>query len=361
MQGKRRKRVIPAVTAGILLMISSAGASEIVIPEGTQRIEEEAFANCGAVHAVVIPDSVTEIGRDAFLNCGEALLIRAGEGSAGAQYAMDNRLDYMAGTEYRALIIAQNYTGTVNALQGPMNDQKAMAWCLRELNTTPYSVTTETNLTPDEIDSAIGDCFAGADSNDVSLFYYSGHGETDGSLVGADRQFSLLTPDALRAALDRVPGRKVIIVDACYSGKLIEPEDGDDTLNKSPASGDAGPAAFVNAFQSAFQQRKRGALNSSSYYVITAARAAETSMEGYVSSGSSGTWIGYFTYEFCLGCGWNGVTNKPCSLAADANGDNAVSIQEAFNYASSAALSRNPYQHAAVWPAGCKWFAPVRK
>ena len=361
MRGNGTTRAVAALAAGIILAAGNAGASEIVIPVGTRTIEAEAFAGCGSVRTVVIPDSVTEIGEDAFLDCSEAVLIRAGAGSAGAAYARDHQLDYMAGTEYRALIIGQDYTGTENELNGPVNDRQAVVACLGALTTTNYSVIdVRANLSPEGITDAIGSCFAGADSNDVSLFYYSGHGETDGSLMGADSGFSPLTPAALRAALDQVPGRKIVIVDACNSGKLIEGENGGDSLNRASGE-DAGAASFVNAFQAAFRTRTRGALNSGSYFVITAARGTEYSMEGTIKSGGMAAVMGYFTYGFCLGCGWNGVTGAAGSLRADANGDEAVSVGEAFSWAAGIARTYNSGQHAVAWPEDCRWFAPFRK
>lgn len=94
--------------------------------------------------------------------------------------------------------------------------------------------------------------------------------------------------------------------------------------------------------------------------MITAAREYEESEEGYISSGGNGRIMGYFSYNFCLGLGLNGVTMRKDALNADRNGDDAVSIQEAYAWAAQNALAMNAGQHAAVWPSGCGWFAPFR-
>lgn len=296
------------------------------------------------------------------------MLIRAGAGSTATEYAKANRIDYIAGAEYRALIIVQTYPGTAEELAGPAGDERAVSWCLRNLSVTPFSVRTEENLSPDEMISAIGSCFAAADSNDISLLYYSGHGEPDGSLLGADAAFSKLTPQQLRAALDNVPGRKVVIVDACYSGKLIAEEEetggalrSGKTGNTAADASGSGPDCFVNAFQNAFRSRLRGALNSDLYFVITAAAETEMSMENYVSSGSGRAYMGVFTFGFCQGCGWDSPLNQTCELLADRNGDRAVSIREAYEYARSVAQTYYNRQSAAVWPEDCRWFAPFRR
>ena len=59
------------------------------------------------------------------------------------------------------------------------------------------------------------------------------------------------------------------------------------------------------------------------------------------------------------GCGYDGVAYRAGSLGADRNGDNAVSIQEAYTYANNLASTYGD-QEAMVWPSGCRWFAPFR-
>ena len=78
-----------------------------------------------------------------------------------------------------------------------------------------------------DLQSAIGNAFAGADGDDVSLVYLCTHGLYDRIsyaplLVLSDgtREESLTAP-ALKEALDAVPGRKILILDACNSGAFI--------------------------------------------------------------------------------------------------------------------------------------------
>ena len=344
----RKKRI------GIMLCIlffacaGTALCEEIVIPSGTAEIQEEAFYGCASVNRITVPDSVTTIGEEAFTGCGEALLIVAEPGSAAAEYAVSHRIDCNAGTQYRALLICQTYPGTYNELEGPAADRQAMQGCLEASG---FSVRSESNLSAEEMTDAIRTTFSAADRYDVSLLYYSGHGDTGGNLLGADEAFTLLSPNDLRAALDSVPGRKVIIVDACYSGKLIE----EDAPRLRSAQSGAGQ--FVNAFQSAFRPRLRGALNAEEYFVITAAQGNEASLE----AGIEGKAMGLFTYGFCLGCGWDSTADSQSSLAADANGDRAVSIHEAFEFARVIPGRFHADQTAAVWPADCRWFAPFRR
>jgi len=40
-----------------------------IIPEGTTKIERDAFWGCENLRSVIIPDTVTEIGESAFRGC----------------------------------------------------------------------------------------------------------------------------------------------------------------------------------------------------------------------------------------------------------------------------------------------------
>ena len=46
-----------------------------IIPEGTTKIDNEAFWYCGELVSVIIPDGVTEIGEYAFCGCSNLVKI----------------------------------------------------------------------------------------------------------------------------------------------------------------------------------------------------------------------------------------------------------------------------------------------
>ena len=81
----------------------------------------------------------------------------------------------------------------------------------------------------EDLKSAVHQAFRGADENDVSLFYISTHGvypkgKMNGKaalvLSDGEREY-LLTAEEMYAVLSPVPGKKVLILDACHSGALI--------------------------------------------------------------------------------------------------------------------------------------------
>ena len=288
---------------------------------------------------------------------------------------------------YRALLIGNTYTGESNELPGCENDVDGMRTMLGRMTATPYSVTVKKNIRAEEILSSISSTFGNASYNDVSLFYYSGHGANslgaDGNptsyhaaLVGTFQTYVSIA--RLKTELDKIPGKKVIIIDACHSGQFIA-RDGTMTQVSSSAfnsqvvnlfanddqlSGDVSRTAVVLAADGsellseeapAFIDRA-GDTNfaKSGYYVITACRSEEKSVStGYDSNGDGkiDRYFGLFTYGLCYGNGWNLARNSAISsMNADLNKDSKVTLYEAYVYAKVMAQSHNPNQTAQIWP-----------
>lgn len=288
---------------------------------------------------------------------------------------------------YRALLIGNTYTGESNELPGCENDVDGMRTMLGRMTATPYSVTVKKNIRAEEILSSISSTFGNASYNDVSLFYYSGHGANsvgaDGNptsyhaaLVGTFQTYVSIA--RLKTELDKIPGKKVIIIDACHSGQFIA-RDGAVTQVSSSAfnsqvvnlfanddqlSGNVNRTAVVLAADGsellseeapAFIDRA-GDTNfaKSGYYVITACRSEEKSVStGYDSNGDGkiDRYFGLFTYGLCYGNGWNLARNAAISsLNADLNKDSKVTLYEAYVYAKVMAQSHNPNQTAQIWP-----------
>ena len=351
----RRALACLALCAALLCTGPALAQGGFVLPTGLTALGAESFAGCAGLTEIIIPSSVTELGGDCFADCGEALLIHCEPGSAAHAYALEHGVDYDAETVCRALVISENYTGTGRELYGPSSDARAVRFCLETQRGRPFDVTHRSNLTAAEILSGAASAFAGATEQDISLFYFSGHGDSDGQLIGSDD--AGVYPDELRAVLDAVPGRKIVIIDACYSGVWV-PDSG------FPASARFaqldGAASFAEDFVNAFSGFRVARGVPGDYYVIAAARDTEKSREIPISSGGLTRVMGCFTYTLCLGCGWNGVTSRTVSPAADANGDGAVSLAEAWAYAGREAHALNEGQTAQTNAENCFSFAPFR-
>ena len=368
-------KLLSAVLA-LLLCVSPAAAETLTLPASLTRIEDYAFADDTAIHTAVVPTGVESIGEGAFSGCANLgwitlpatavslgdgflsgcaadLLIRTEAGSAACAYAQNASVDYQAGTIYRALLIGQTYpNGSYPSLKGPPNDTAAMQRVLTMFPDTYYTVNRVSNLTANGMLAAISQTFGAATAQDVSLFYYSGHGKratdsTQGVLVGSDGS-STLSATTLREALDRIPGRKIVIIDACYSGSLL-------TARGETKGGDSFSAEdFTASFISAFSRRTRSNLSADSYFVMTASSSDEQSYETLFNS----TYMGIFTYQMLMGCGYHYPTDSVLSVAADSNGNDVLTLNEVFQYAANAVQNN---QHAQVYPTGCEWFGILRK
>jgi len=320
--------------------------TEVVIPEGVRSLGARAFAGCASILEVMVPSTVESIGEDCFDGCSEALLISCAPGSAALGYARSHGFDYDADTVCCALVIGQSYVGTGYELAGTINDTRAVAACLSAQEHRPFEVTQRSNLTAAELLGSAAEVFAGATDRDISLFYYSGHAGAQGELLGADGES--ISPSELRAVLDMVPGRKLVIIDACYSGNWV---------SDAAAVCSDGGGNFTDAFMQAFFVRTRSI---GEYYVIASARAYEESWEKPISSGNQKKTMGCFTYSFCVGCGWDGVADCKVDKAADKNDDGAVSVAEAFEYAYAKTKAMYMGQHPQTNAADCRSFAPFR-
>lgn len=345
------------------------GVRAVELSDGIETIGDGAFSAMPALSRITIPETVVSIGSNILEGCKDAALVMCAPGSAAMRYAVANRLDYEADTTCRALLIAQVYEGNTyyKPLPGADFDAESFAKCLKAFTGRRFQTTICTELTTDGINDAILSTFADAREQDISLFYYAGHGSVGGNLVGTDNKY--YSPAMLRQALDAVPGRKIIIIDACYSGALItEDEAGTEAaatnmVGRSASNADA-LSDFDSDFIAAFRRwLPRSVFNPSSYFVLTAASDTQESWGNVaiLPDGEVG-YVGVFTNILCKGCGWDELGERTIALAADADHDAAVSIEELYQYIKAEVTWPDEVyrQDVQVYPSNCAWFAPFR-
>ena len=247
---------------------------------------------------------------------------------------------------YRALLIGQSNYISLSDLHGAEDAANVSSLLANlDMDGKKYITTKKTNQTAAQILSAIPAAFAGAGSNDISLFYYSGHGdnstsETAGSLAGIDS--APVLPSALRSALDQVPGTIIVLIDSCGSGSYIYSRSLSRVLEDTSAK--VNPLAFTNAIISAFSgsMARTGELLTSKYVVLTASEYGEVSWE--TPEG------GMFTNAMCKSGGWDPVSHTVLNLLGDSNSDSIVTLQEGYTYILN---NINPYyQVVQIYPSG---------
>jgi len=237
-------------------------------------------------------------------------------------------------TIYRAYCVGVGdyiYYGSDMDLLGPPYDVnricKTLSQCRFGSLPTEFSeiwYNTDWSATKSNILQGIIGIFSEADNNDVSYFYFSGHGSRIGNtyyLCPSDTTssiFSLISVDELENALSAIPGTKVVLIDACHSGGFIGKGKTEIEISKEEL------ASFNNEIINVFSQSEsKGLLTSNQYKVLTSCHYYEECWEALTTVG---TYSGLFTLAFCNGCGYSG------SYPADTNLDTRVSLQEAYLY-----------------------------
>jgi hypothetical protein len=198
---------------------------------------------------------------------------------------------------------------------------------------TPVSLK-DLNATKTAIISGIASTFSGADDNDISYFYFSGHGinyEGISYLSPTETMYTsplsaYISTNELESALSVIPGRKVVILDSCHSGGFIGKGKGEITISKEELI--SFNDEIINVFS---QAQSKGLLTTIQYKVLTSCHYYQTclSLEDLINQENS---FGVFTMAFCNGCGYN-TYNHP--YPADTNLDTKVSLQEAYLYVKS--------------------------
>jgi len=191
------------------------------------------------------------------------------------------------------------------------------------------------------IQNAITTLDSNADSDDVVLFFFSGHGYAvpdvppfdeddhyDEVLCAWDTWFSdsfifnVIVDDELGSWLDRLEAQaKVVILDSCFSGGFLKA--GGETVKTMDL-----PRVFL---RDGFSKD----LYKPGYVVLTACDEEETSME------TSALKNGVFTYYLVEGMG--------PGLPADTDSDYLVSAEEAFAYADPRATAYYPGQDGQIY------------
>ncbi len=345
---KQQTQPVLILVLWLILCLSpvSAPGDGITLPAGLTELEDEVFSGCASISSVTLPAGLTGPGEDVSGGFARNVLFRCERGSMAMDLLRSGR-DVDAGARYRALLIGQSYAGTRYRLDGPSYDVDNMRAALSAFPDTPYSVTVARDLTGTGIRNAILSAFADADEYDVSLLFYSGHGiGGTGALVGTDfrTHFSgLLRPSELRRVLDRIPGRKIVIVDACYSGHIVE-ELRSNGSDFSAGDGGGFAGAFVSAFRGGLSANDADAASRafSRYYVMAACAPNELS---YEFTGNS-RWAGIFSWSLGVGLGWDGLRNAACERYADEDLDGLITFGEAFAFARRYALAQSSGQTA---------------
>jgi len=243
-------------------------------------------------------------------------------------------------------------SGSDNDLNAPPYDIDRIGQILQQCqfgtsNTTFSNINYLKNwqATKSNILQSISSTFSGTDSNDISYFYFSGHGSRVGNtsyICPADMTSfvnSVISVDELESALSAIPGIKVVFLDSCYSGGFIG-KSMDETIT-SKEKLESFNDEVINVFS---QAQPKELLTTNQYKVLTSCHYYQECME--LSPVTPGDFdpFGVFTMALCEGCGYYG------SYPADTNLDTGVSLQEAYLYIKDWVFSYGVDQDVQVYP-----------
>jgi len=253
---------------------------------------------------------------------------------------------------YRALCVGVGdyiYYDIEDDLLAPPFDvdrlRQTLSYCKFGLSNTEFSTISylkDWQATKSNILQGITSTFSGADSDDVSYFYFSGHGirvENISYLCPADVTsfvISAISVDELENALSAIPGTKVVFIDACHSGGFVGK--GKKGIKISQEELISFNDEIINVFS---QAQFKGLLTTSQYKVLT---SCHSNQECYEIHPEEGDPFGVFTMALCEGCGYSGT------YPADTNLDTKVSLQEANLYVKDWILYYGVTQDVQVYP-----------
>ena len=225
--------------------------------------------------------------------------------------------------------------------------RQTLGYCKFGLSNTGFSTISylkDRQATKSNILQGITSTFSEADYNDISYFYFSGHGIWENNtsyLCPTEANYyapmsTYISVDELEAALSAIPGIKVVFLDSCYSGGFIGK--GKEEIIVSRKELESFNDDVINVFS---QAQPKGLLTTNQYKVLTSCHYYQLCWEIYPETGDP---FGVFT--MALYSGFNYSDNYP----ADTNLDTKVSLQEAYIYVRNWVFSFGIIQDVQIYP-----------
>ena len=238
----------------------------------------------------------------------------------------------------RALVLGETSTRAV-----PIEDVNAMEKAFSNQNFS--EVVRFPDKTKAEIIAKMQELFESSSESDVNYLYLTCHGGTDGRIyLGSDGQ--TFSGWELASLLKQYKGKFVVMLDCCYSGKIINVGKPDKKVaSKSEEKFDE--QAFLAGFSTGDLASKNGEMLDSKFLVLCASCIDEESYSA-VGVGSLAT------RYWAMGTGWDSLQNRMISPMADTNTNGKITLEELYQYSYPLVLedasSSNKEQHVSVYP-----------
>jgi len=262
----------------------------------------------------------------------------------------DFTVDIEGSTARRALLVGVgDYMNIDNDLLAPPYDVDMMRDTLEHSGVEPTLIDElkDQQATKSAILSGIASAFNGADSDDISYFYFSGHGalDTDVSYLCPtdldNNVSSAISVNELESVLSAIQGTKVIFIDSCHSGGFIGKEINlKDTTDFAKSFNDN----IINTFMAKDSAERD--LAKLQYQVLTSCYSWQECLEIYPQDEDP---FGLFSRVLCDGCGYDYYSHP---YNADSNENCEVTLSEAFLYTDWVIYNLDFTQDTQVYPVG---------
>lgn len=206
---------------------------------------------------------------------------------------------------YLVSVGVSDYPGTSMDLRAAANDARIITWIYAKNSPMQYCLLLNEEATIAKIEAAMSKVFVKAETNDIVIFFFSGHGYM-GGFCAYD---GYINYEKIRQAMAKSKCKnKIIFADACYSGK-IRPD--------NPTS-----------------QSEIAATQKANVMLFLSSRSNETSFERIDMKN------GFFTTFLEKGLKGN----------ADVNKDRIITAKELFDYVhTNVEQLSNGKQHPVMW------------
>ena len=238
----------------------------------------------------------------------------------------------------RALVL-----GETSTIEVPIEDVNAMEKVFSNQNFS--EVVRFPDKTKAEIIAKMEELFKSSSESDVNYLYLTCHGGEDGTIaIGSDK--TSFSGWELASILKQYKGKFVVMLDCCYSGKIIDVGKSDEkAVSNSEERFDE--QAFLAGFSTGDLASKNGEMLDSKFLVLCASWKGEKSYSA-VGVGSLAT------KYWAMGTGWDSLQNRMISPMADTNTNGKITLEELYQYSYplvlEAASSSNKEQHVSVYP-----------
>ena len=238
----------------------------------------------------------------------------------------------------RALVLGETSTRAV-----PIEDVNAMEKVFSNQNFS--EVVRFPDKTKAEIIAKMQELFKSSSESDVNYLYLTCHGGRDGRIyLGSDGL--TFSGWELASILKQYKGKFVVMLDCCYSGKIIDVGKPDKKLaSKSEERFDE--QAFLAGFSTGDLASKNGEMLDSKFLVLCASWKGEKSYS-LVGIGSLAT------RYWAMGTGWDSLQNRMISPMADTNTNGKITLEELYQYSYplvlEAASQIHEEQHVSIYP-----------